>query len=92
MFMPDLARLVNLVRRNSARNSRQPVKRTKWRGLVRNACIALGNSDLRPGSEAYQETLTALRRLSETGDPAISESARWALSRIQSEGNHSSRA
>ena len=39
-----------------------------------------------------QETLTALRRLSETGDPAISESARWALSRIQSEGNHSSRA
>ena len=27
-----------------------PVKRTKWRGLMRNACIALGNSALARGS------------------------------------------
>ena len=93
LFMPDLASLVNLSEEEFRRSFRDsPIKRAKWRGLVRNACIALGNSELTPGSEAYQEALTALRRLSETGDPAISESARWALSRIQSEGNHSSRA
>ncbi|MHB8504053.1 MAG: tRNA epoxyqueuosine(34) reductase QueG, partial [Candidatus Acidiferrales bacterium] len=31
-----------------------PIKRTKWRGLVRNACIALGNSAPAPGSPRHE--------------------------------------
>jgi len=86
----DLARLASLSEEEFRQNFRaSPIKRTKWRGLLRNACIALGNSGMRPENGAYQEALTALRRLCETGDALISESAHWALSRIQPEGNHS---
>jgi epoxyqueuosine reductase len=60
-----------------------PVKRTKWRGLVRNACIALGNSKLRRGTHAHQGTIVLLKRLAASPDAPISESALWALSRIQ---------
>jgi epoxyqueuosine reductase len=63
------------------RNS--PIKRTKWSGLVRNACIALGNSNPAPGTQATGKIRALLQRLSASTDPAISESALWALSRIQ---------
>jgi epoxyqueuosine reductase len=59
------------------------MKRTKWRGLVRNACIALGNSDVPRGSEAHKRISKLLRRLSESAEPGIAESAHWAISRIQ---------
>ena len=57
--------------------------------MIRNACIALGNSGLKPENMMYLEVLTALRRLSELDDALIRESAHWALSRIQQKGNHS---
>jgi epoxyqueuosine reductase len=60
-----------------------PIKRTKWRGLVRNACIALGNSKPTHGSATHQRISSLLQRLAGSIDPAISESALWALSRIQ---------
>ncbi len=60
-----------------------PVKRTKWRGLVRNACIALGNSQPSPGSAPHARISALLRRLSASDDSTIAESALWALSRIQ---------
>jgi len=59
------------------------MKRTKWRGLVRNACIAMGNAKVRRGSKDYLRTVELLRRLEKSSEIAISESARWALSRIQ---------
>jgi len=59
------------------------MKRTKWRGLVRNACIALGNSKARPGSEQHARISELLQRLSQSQEISIAESARWALSRIQ---------
>jgi epoxyqueuosine reductase QueG len=59
------------------------VKRTKWTGLVRNACVALGNSPVRPGGVDYERVVELLRRLTESEIITISESARWALSRIQ---------
>jgi epoxyqueuosine reductase len=62
-----------------------PIKRTKWRGMVRNACIALGNSKVERGSEAYRRIQTLLEQLAESAEPAIFESAEWALSRIQTE-------
>jgi epoxyqueuosine reductase len=63
------------------RNS--PVKRAKWRGLVRNACIALGNSVLPRGSHDHERISALLTRLSASAEPLIAESAQWALSRIQ---------
>ena len=59
------------------------MKRTKWRGLVRNACIALGNSDVPRGSEAHKRILELLQRLSQSEEFGIAESAHWAFSRIQ---------
>jgi epoxyqueuosine reductase len=60
-----------------------PVKRTKWRGLMRNACIALGNSGVRPGTADHDRISDLLDRLAASEDPVLAESARWALSRIQ---------
>jgi epoxyqueuosine reductase len=76
-----------------------PIKRTKWRGLVRNVCIAMGNAwrerDERretgngqtgnqDGESAQRErTLKLLKRLAASPDFAIVESAQWALSRIE---------
>jgi epoxyqueuosine reductase len=59
------------------------MKRTKWAGLVRNACIALGNCRIKKGSVAFERIVQLLQRLSESDRPTISESAHWALSRIQ---------
>jgi epoxyqueuosine reductase len=60
------------------------IKRTKHRGIVRNACIALGNARFERGAAAHREAVAVLERLSTSNDPVISESAHWALSRIQS--------
>jgi epoxyqueuosine reductase len=59
------------------------IKRTKWRGFVRNACIALGNSELHRGTSVHQRISDLLQRLSCSSDLVIAESALWALSRIQ---------
>ena len=59
------------------------MKRTKWKGLVRNACIALGNSKLAPDAPERGRILAVLQRLAGAAEPAIAESARWALGRIQ---------
>jgi epoxyqueuosine reductase len=60
-----------------------PLKRTKWRGLVRNACIALGNSSLPRGTAEHARIGALLERLSASAEPLIAESARWALYRIE---------
>jgi epoxyqueuosine reductase len=59
------------------------IKRTKLRGIVRNACIALGNSELHRGTAVHQRISELLQRLSSSADVIIAESALWALSRIQ---------
>ncbi|MBV9886481.1 MAG: tRNA epoxyqueuosine(34) reductase QueG [Acidobacteria bacterium] len=59
------------------------IKRTKHRGIVRNACIALGNARFERGGSAHREVLAVLQKLSASNDPVIAESALWALSRIQ---------
>jgi epoxyqueuosine reductase len=54
-----------------------PIKRTKRRGLVRNAALALGNvGDL--------QNRPALERLAaEDSDPLVTDAARWALTQLQ---------
>lgn len=90
LFRPALLKVANLSEMEFREKFRgSPIKRAKWRGLMRNACIALGNSGLRPESSAYPEALSVLGKLSESSDAVIAESALWALSRIQPEGKQS---
>jgi epoxyqueuosine reductase len=87
LYLPDLLRVASLSAEEFRERFRgSPIKRTKWQGLVRNACIALGNSSIGPESRAYSEIVTALQRISRSGDPAMCESAQWALSRIKTPG------
>ena len=60
------------------------VKRAKWRGLVRNACVALGNSGAHPGTTACSRIVALLERLAGSDDAVIAEHARWALGRLRS--------
>ena len=84
LLLPRLERLAAMSEedfRVAFRNS--AVKRTKWRGLVRNACIALGNVKIKNGTPTHERVSALLARLSVSSDPVIAESAIWALSRIQ---------
>jgi len=57
------------------------IKRAKWRGIVRNACIALGNSSVQRGTATHARINVLLERLTASPDAAIAEHARWALAR-----------
>jgi epoxyqueuosine reductase len=59
------------------------IKRAKWRGLVRNACIALGNSGLKRNTAEHARIIQLLERLQSSSEQVIAESARWALLRIR---------
>ena len=83
LFSPDLEWLIALTEdefREVFRGS--PVKRTKWRGLVRNACIAIGNSQLRQGEPRYDEICARLSEVAASSDAILSEHAQWALDRL----------
>jgi epoxyqueuosine reductase len=87
LFLPDLTKIVKLSPEQFRENFRgSPIRRTKWQGLVRSACIALGNAQIARGSASYREAIDALTGLSQSDDAVISESARWALLRIQANG------
>jgi epoxyqueuosine reductase len=86
LFMPSLEWLAGISEtefREIFRGS--AIKRAKWRGLVRNACIALGNSRIPRDIAAREKIFSLLHRLESSVDAAIAESAKWALSRISSD-------
>jgi epoxyqueuosine reductase len=84
LFAPELEWLASLTQQPfSATFRRSAVKRAKWRGLVRNACIALGNSNLSRGSSAYPRILALLENLAAGPDELIAEHAQWALARLK---------
>jgi epoxyqueuosine reductase len=84
LLLPALIRLAALSEDDFRQNFRgSAMKRTKWKGLVRNACIALGNSKLQKGSPAHSDAVRLLKRLQESPQASIAESAHWALSRIE---------
>jgi epoxyqueuosine reductase len=74
---PDLTELLSL---NEAGFKRRfagtPMLRTKRRGLLRNACVALGNVG---GTSA----LPALERAASDPEPLIAEHAHWAIGQIK---------
>jgi epoxyqueuosine reductase len=83
LFVPELERLAALTQEEfSAIFRESAVKRAKWRGMVRNACVALGNSEVERNSSAYQRVIELLERLVGNDDAVIAEHARWALSRL----------
>jgi len=83
LFSPKLEWLASLAQEDFSRIFRgSAVKRAKWRGLVRNACIALGNSQVARESEAYQRISLLLSRLVDSEDALIAEHARWALAQL----------
>jgi epoxyqueuosine reductase len=83
LLAPELEKLASLTQQEFGeifRNS--AVKRAKWRGIVRNACVALGNSGVARDSEAHRRVVSLLERLAGSNDPLVSEHARWALGRL----------
>jgi epoxyqueuosine reductase len=82
LFAPPLEWLASLSEEEYREIFRgSAIKRAKYRGLVRNACVALGNAacSLTPGARA--RICALLERLSVSGDPVIAEHAAWALER-----------
>ena len=53
-----------------------PLYRTKWQGLIRNVCVALGNVGNR-------DSLPVLERLTRNANALVAEHARWAVGRIE---------
>jgi epoxyqueuosine reductase len=85
LFTPDLERLASLTEdeyKTQFRNS--AIKRAKWRGLVRNACVALGNAAARLAPAARRRVAALLTRLAASADVVVADHARWALLRLDS--------
>jgi epoxyqueuosine reductase len=84
LFAPGLEWLAALSQEEFSRIFRgSAVKRAKWRGLVRNACVALGNSDTSRDSRSHARIAALLERLAASPDEIIAEHAQWALGRIR---------
>ena len=85
LFAPELLWLLSLTEEEFTRIFRgSTVRRTKCRGLIRNACIAAGNLADKYAKEA-PERLQLRERLSglaASADPLVAEHAAWALSRF----------
>jgi epoxyqueuosine reductase len=85
LYLPDLLALAQLDGSEFREKFRgSAIKRTKWSGLVRNACTALGNAKGLASSTKREGIVNILVKLASHQDTGISGSARWALSRIQS--------
>jgi len=83
LVAPEIERLASLSPQQFSTLFRgSAAKRAKWRGLVRNACVALANAGIERGSPAYPRIERLLDALAASDDPLIAEHARWALSRI----------
>jgi epoxyqueuosine reductase len=84
LFSPALEWLLSSTEEEFRERFRgSPVKRTKWRGLMRNACVAAGNSRLRPGEPRHAEICERLSALAASEDSNLAEHARWALARLE---------
>jgi epoxyqueuosine reductase len=77
LFNPPLEGLASLSEKDFRRVfAHSPVKRAKYRGWLRNLCVAMGNS-------SDPQFLPWLERAREDSDPVIREHAEWALGRLR---------
>jgi epoxyqueuosine reductase len=83
LFTPPLEWLGSLTEQEYREMFRgSAMKRAKYQGLVRNACVALGNAAARMTPSARLRVRALLERLSGLPDTVIAEHARWALARL----------
>ena len=79
---PELIPLLSLTEEQFRERFRHsPIRRTKRRGLLRNVCVALGNS-------GDPQAIPALCRALHDSEPLIRGHAAWALGRIGGEQAH----
>lgn len=77
LFNPPLEALASITEENFRLNFAQsPIKRAKYRGWLRNLCVAMGNS----GDERF---VSWLERAARHPDPIVREHAAWALNRLR---------
>ena len=87
LLIPELEWIASLSQKEfSSAFRRSAVKRAKWRGLVRNACVAISNARLPRESSASRRIVALLESLAQSEDDLIAEHARWALGRVK--GHH----
>jgi epoxyqueuosine reductase len=82
LVAPELEWLLEMTEQDFRERFRgSPVKRTKWRGLVRNACVAAGNAlrAQRAGAPESRQLREILAQLAASDDALIAEHAQWAL-------------
>jgi epoxyqueuosine reductase len=83
LFAPALEWLASLSEEEYRRVFRgSAMKRAKYQGLVRNACVALGNSARGLAPPARERAVALLSRLQASPDAVIAEHAAWALGRL----------
>jgi epoxyqueuosine reductase len=74
---PELVKLLELDEAEFKRRfARSPILRAKRRGLLRNVCVALGNS-------RDPRAVPALKRALKDAEPLVREHAAWALEQIE---------
>ena len=84
LLAPSLEWLASLSEREYQEIFRgSAMKRAKYQGLVRNACIALGNAAPQFAPAASERVRALLARLSASADPVIAEHAAWALTHVE---------
>jgi epoxyqueuosine reductase len=77
LAQPDLLELLGLDETGFKRRfADTPMLRARRRGLLRNVCVALGNT----GDE---RALPALQKAAQDPEPLVSEHARWAIEQIE---------
>jgi epoxyqueuosine reductase QueG len=77
LFNPPLDALASLSEKDFRRIfAHSPIKRAKYRGWLRNLCVAMGNS----GDERF---VLWLKRAAHHSDPLVCEHAAWALARLR---------
>lgn len=77
LFNPSLARLATMTEEEFRLTFRDsPIKRAKFRGFLRNLCVAIGNS-------GNLHLIPAIQQLASNEDPVVREHALWALTQVE---------
>jgi epoxyqueuosine reductase len=80
LFNPRLESLASITEQNFRRIfARSPIKRAKYRGWLRNLCVAMGNSGDR-------QFIAWLEAAADDPDAIVREHASWALRKLQDGG------
>ena len=85
LLAPELYWLLSLSEQEFRQTfSHNAIRRAKWRGLIRNACVAAGNLAGKYAAAAPErlQIRKRLSKLAESSDPLIAEHAAWAMARF----------